>query len=166
MDPNQQNTNVNQPTVINTSKIPQSPPVQPAAATSDIKYAGFWVRMSALIIDIFIITVVLLLILFPLAKLGALGEEAKTGPVNISIGGSKGTAVNDKAGGMSSLVVDITLALVVLVYGVGTVSAMGATLCKKAMGIKVIDKEGNNPNVLKAFLRSLSKFILAPLLFG
>lgn len=168
MDPNQVPPNVVQTPV----SIPPPPQQSVYVQTSNpnpvniTKYASFWVRLTAFVIDVVVMLFLIMIIIFPLSKLGLLGQATQAGPVNVIYGSSSGTSVNGQTGGISSLIADIVFLLVVLGYGTVAIASAGATLGKKAVGIKVIDKEGNKPNVLKAFLRSLSKFILAPFIFG
>lgn len=170
IDLNQQNPTVVQqpvtgsPTQVNPQQQPN--PLQESLVTGNIKYAGFWIRLTAFIIDVFVIMFLLLIIIGLLAKLGALGQEARTGPVQVVVGGPSGTSVNGKTGGMPSSVVDIALLLTILAYGTGTIASTGTTIGKKLHGIKVINKEGKKPKLFKAFLRSSTKFLLAPFLFG
>jgi uncharacterized RDD family membrane protein YckC len=103
-----------------------------AAAGVSTAYAGFWPRFIALLIDGIILSVVGSII-------GAIfGESPGQGGV--------GTGV--------SLILGIA-------YYAYTFSQWGQSIGAKALGLKVIDANGNNPSVGQAIIRTLMSYVSA-----
>jgi uncharacterized RDD family membrane protein YckC len=104
-----------------------------AAATGvGVTYAGFWPRFVALLIDGII--------------LGIIG-----GVISAIFGESPGEA---GAGTGVGLIINI-------VYFTVTLSQWGQTLGGKALGIKVVDANGQMPSVGAAVIRSLMAYVSA-----
>ncbi|MCX7025119.1 MAG: RDD family protein [Spirochaetes bacterium] len=120
---------------------------EPEAATVELRYAGFWMRFGATLIDAFLIYVAVAIpsaILFGLTS-AVLGVS--------SISGS----------GVRLMVTNIlTLILVVgswLYFALLESSSGQATLGKKALGMKVTDDRGERISFGKASVRFWSKWV-------
>lgn len=120
-------------------------------------YAGFWIRFVAYIIDMILLGAVISIIVFPL--MGALGYGA----------------YGQMSGG--EMTEDDTAGLISMIYGAGAViqiiqlvawwlysallesSAKQATVGKMALGLKVVDKNGERLSFGTATLRYIGKII-------
>lgn len=133
------------------NQTPQTNPTPPAAApaapatasATGVRYAGFWIRFVAAIIDIVVVGVVTrpLSILTPSVNSGSLysGSSAYTG---------------------TAFFVNLITWAITIAYGALMISSSWqATLGKKALGLKVTDVNGNRLTPGKAFLREGSKII-------
>jgi uncharacterized RDD family membrane protein YckC len=111
-----------------------------AAGGGELRYAGFWARVAALIVDNAIVA------LFGLA---------------LVIGASS-------AGDAAALGAMVVCALVVLLYWpLLECSAWQATLGKQLLGIQVTDLEGGRLSFVRSLLRNLAKIVsLIPLCIG
>jgi uncharacterized RDD family membrane protein YckC len=120
------------------------------------RYAGFWIRFVAVIIDAVILTVAELIIDIPLALVVGAGSAG------VVTGGSISSLPAILAAqGVLTL---INLALGVA-YEVYFISSRGATLGKMALGLKVIRADGGPVSVGVAFGRYFAK-ILSGLILG
>lgn len=121
------------------------------------QYAGFWLRLVALIIDVLIIAFLESIIFIPL--LVALG---------FSFFGSSELDMED-SGSIVGLIVGIVAAagaywilattIQILYFSFMESSKNQATIGKMAVGIKVTDMNGDRLDFTKAFLRNLCKLI-------
>jgi len=124
------------------------------------KYAGFWLRFVAYIIDYIILYVISGFIIIPL--LAAVG---------LSVGASTdGFDFNSMSDGdimaMASSIVGaifagglITLVLNILYYALMEASKYQATVGKIALGLKVTDSSGGKIDFMKALIRQLGKIV-------
>ncbi|HSX48085.1 MAG TPA: RDD family protein [Candidatus Nanoarchaeia archaeon] len=144
MEPNQ--TPQTNPAPPAPTAAPVSAPV--AAAASDVKYAGFWIRFVAAVIDSIAVGVVTT----PLQRLFSTGS---TGPINSATTAYSGTDL---------MLVILSWAITLTYYALLTSSSWQATLGKKALGLKVTDVAGNRLTPGKAFLREGAKIISAAVL--
>jgi len=124
---------------MNETPMQENPPhaaqveVMPQAGTvAEPRYAGFWIRFVAAIIDSFIVGVVNALV----TSIIILNAPADSGKAQI-----------------------VGLALGLLYYAYLESSSSQATLGKRAMGIKVTDVEGHRITFGKAALRYVSKIV-------
>ncbi len=122
------------------------------------QYAGFWLRLVALIIDVLIIAFLESIIFIPL--LVALG---------FSFFGSASELDMEDSGSIVGLIVGIVAAagaywilattIQILYFSFMESSKNQATIGKMAVGIKVTDMNGDRLDFTKAFLRNLCKLI-------
>jgi len=110
-----------------------------------IKYAGFWVRYAASLIDGMIIIIpmfILGLLVFALVSIGGLGSEG------------------------SGIFLRLFVPVLIWIYFIVMTKNYGATLGKRAMGIKVISDKSENLSWGQVVLReTLGKFISAIILY-
>ncbi len=139
---------------------PVTQPPPPSSASQQQTYAGFWLRLTALFIDILVIAIALLIIIMPLSKLGILGESARQGPVLIEVG--QKTTVNGQSG-TASTVVETIIAVLLLASIIGN-AFFGTTVGKKILGLKIVDDQNNKPKPIKLIIRSVVKILLSTIL--
>lgn len=124
----------------------------------DTPYAGFWLRLVALIIDAIVISIIEFVVFVPLLSalglgfIGAMSEMDTEEPGNIV---GLVAAVVAAAGAYWIL----AKAIQILYYSIMESSNSQATLGKMAMGIKVTDMQGGRLDFTRAFLRNLCKLI-------
>jgi uncharacterized RDD family membrane protein YckC len=124
---------------------PPPPSWDQAAASGPVRYAGFWLRLVALIIDGFIVNIVAALIGFVLGVgVGATG------------GGTEDAQI---AGGL------IGFLLGLLYFALLESSSAQATLGKMALGLKVTKGDGSRISFGRAIGRYLAKIISGIILF-
>jgi uncharacterized RDD family membrane protein YckC len=121
-------------------------------------YAGFWLRLVALIIDAIVVSIVEFVVFVPL--LSALG---------LGFIGAMSEMDTDEPGNMVGLVAAVVAAagaywilataIQILYFSIMESSNSQATLGKMAMGIKVTDMQGGRLDFTRAFLRNLCKLI-------
>ncbi len=114
---------------------PSTPDKKPVVT---IQYAGFWIRFAAAFIDYMIVNAVVgvirMLTIIPIMFIGRLGYSFSSIPV------------------MSTLIESLFPILIYLWLFTGL---KGKTIGKMAMGIKVIDAQGNKPDLGCAALREI-----------
>lgn len=118
---------------------------------TQMKYAGFWFRVIAAIVDVIISQIARIIIVFPLAF--ALGASMA------------GTATNSEiqaAGEGLGMIIGILVHW--LYFTVSESSSWQATLGKKMFGLRVTDLDGNKIGFGKANGRYWSKIISALIL--
>jgi uncharacterized RDD family membrane protein YckC len=120
------------------------------------RYAGFWIRLVAFIIDAIILAVVGAIINIPLALIVGVGSAGIASSGNLS-----GLPAIFAAQG---LLVFIDLALGVA-YNVYFISSRGATLGKMALGLKVIRADGGPVSVGLAFGRYFAEILSGLILY-
>ena len=126
------------------------------------QYAGFWLRLGALIIDGIIIGIVQFIIIFPL--LGLMGLASFSALQNIdSENMSNEEAMAILPGLIGAAVVLWMASLVVqwLYYALMESSAKQATLGKMAVGIRVTDMNGGRISFMRATGRYFGKILSA-----
>jgi len=138
-----------------------------AAATADfppLRYAGFWLRLVAYIIDGIIVGSVFLIIFGFLAALTGIGSTLR----NIRPGEDPGDVVALLGVTVIFAVVGIALVGVWLYHALLESSSWQGTLGKKVMGLAVTDTEGRRISFGRASGRYFAKFVtnLIPLFIG
>jgi uncharacterized RDD family membrane protein YckC len=126
------------------AQLPLSPGAAPASAPTDAAvgvYAGFWKRFAAFILD-YIIVVVLAMMA------GAV--------IGLIYGVGAGAPTDDVASGLGAIAGFLVWWLY---YALMESSATQATLGKMALGIRVVDGEGNAVSFWRATGRNLSKLL-------
>lgn len=127
---------------------------------NQVKYAGFWLRFAAYIIDQFVIGIAGLIIAIPfIIGIVAFG-------INLSVM-NDASDFFDKGGlmmvgGIIGLIMLIALLSVImkwLYYALMESSKFGGTLGKMAVSIKVVDLEGNRISFARATGRYFSRII-------
>lgn len=130
---------------------------------SENKYAGFWLRFVAYIIDYIILYVINLIILVPIL-----------GMVGISMASSNFDMSTMSEGDAMAMVTTILMAVVagsiallvvqLLYYSIMESSKFQGTVGKIALGLKVTDVNGGKLNFVKALLRNLGKIVSGAIL--
>lgn len=122
-----------------------------SVADKGFKYAGFWIRLFAYIID-----TLLLLILFAIPVIFFKNRFAPEKVIERIEIGDMSMLLN-----ISFFLVTI---LIVIIFSIGyyivSWSKWGKTLGMKILGIKVVDRDGKNISMGKAFLRWLMGYFL------
>ncbi len=119
-----------------------------------MQYIGFWRRFAAFIIDVIVLGIV-------------------QAPINMVFGTSSSQVVQQGSNvstnvnsGISGVAALISLIISILYWIVLQHKLGGQTLGKKALGIKVIDAQGNVPSMMTLFLREVvGKMISSLILF-
>lgn len=127
---------------------------------SNTKYAGFWMRFGAYIIDYFVVQVLQSFVVLPfLAFLGfSLATQGFDFDFNAMEEEEVIAMVMAGISAISSLIL-ITVAIQVLYYSIMESSKYQGTLGKMALGIVVTDLNGNPVDFPKALLRNLAKIV-------
>lgn len=127
---------------------------------ADNKYAGFWLRFVAYIIDYIILYVISGFIIIPILGAVGLSVGASTDGFDMStmtegdmiaMASAIGGAIF--AGGL------ITLVITILYYTLMEASKYQATVGKLALGLKVTDSSGGKLDFGKALIRQLGKIV-------
>ena len=112
----------------------------------DLRYAGFWVRLLALVIDAIIISIVFMPILTVIFPTREVFSNYYTQP------GFRNTFVEDPATSVRGFVF--------MIYAILMLNYYGATLGKRLLGIKVVSENGKRPSILDLIIReSIGKFL-------
>ncbi len=128
----------------------------PEENKKEFRYAGFWLRFVAYLIDYLILQFAGFIVSLPFIGgivLSAVGLENRTGNDEMMFFGIAGIL------GMVFLLVTINLLLGWLYYAFMQSSKTQATLGKMALNLLVTDLEGNRISFGKATARYFSKFI-------
>jgi uncharacterized RDD family membrane protein YckC len=104
------------------------PPALPATYTDAIRYAGFWIRLVAYVIDTILVDIIILIAFFPVAVLMAARETLDGTPHDP---GLVGVAMNV-----------LTLVFTLLYYGLFTASKWQATPGKRLLGLHIVGTDG------------------------
>lgn len=120
--------------------------------------AGFWKRLAAIIIDSFIISMLMTPIityLYPQLPLilQDYNEAIAYGHQQIIMG------VANQLNGILRTLLPISLAIHVLYFSLQESSRYQATVGKRILGIKVVNREGKRLSLWQAITRSLAKLI-------
>ena len=129
------------------------------------QYAGFWLRLGALIIDGIILSVVQFIIVMP--ALGLMGLASFSELQNMDAENMSDEEALGIIGPMFGAVAVIWVAATVLqwlYFALMESSSKQATLGKMALGIKVTDMNGNRISFLRATGRYFGKLISAMIL--
>jgi uncharacterized RDD family membrane protein YckC len=124
------------------------------------RYAGFWIRFVALIIDAIILTVVGMIVGLPIRML--LGVSA----VSVAQTQDPNQVMAMLPAMMGMIGVSLLINLVVGVsYDVWFVSHKGGTIGKLALGLQIINLDGSRLSVGQAFGRYFAKILSAIILY-
>jgi uncharacterized RDD family membrane protein YckC len=118
---------------------------------SEPKYATFWSRLLAIIIDYFLVNLVLSLIIATVIVIGFADE----GPDIVERGDDLVRDLSESWGPAQLLL----LAGYWLYFALMHSSAWGATVGKRVLGLYVADEDGNRLSFWQASLRYLGKLI-------
>lgn len=127
---------------------------------ADSKYAGFWLRFVAFIIDSIILNIVQWIVILPILGAIGIGVGASTDGFDFA-SMSEGDAIAMVtaimgaifAGGMIGLVINV------LYYTLMEASKFQATIGKMALGLKVTDTNGAKIDFVKSLIRQIGKYI-------
>jgi len=127
---------------------------------SQVKYAGFWLRFAAYIIDQFVITIAGGVLAVPII-LGvvAFGLNIKDIHTPSDLFRHDGLLMVGGIIGMIVLAILISIVMKWLYYALMESSKFGGTLGKMAVNIKVVDMEGNPISFGRATGRYFSRII-------
>ncbi|MEM9896444.1 MAG: RDD family protein [Bacteroidota bacterium] len=127
---------------------------------SQEKYAGFWLRFVALLIDGIILYVISSFIFIPLLAAVGLSFGAMTDGFDINEL-SEGDIVTLATTFITAVAIGNVIGLVVrvLYYTFMESSKYQATVGKLALGLKVTDAQGQKLDFVKAFIRQLGKIV-------
>lgn len=130
---------------------------------SDNKYAGFWLRFVAYIIDYIILYVINLIIIAPV--LGIIGIGASSAAMDFG-SMTEGDALQMIQTILMAVVAGSIVLMVInlLYYTLMEASKFQGTVGKMALGLKVTDKDGNRLDFVKALLRNLGKIVSGAIL--
>ncbi len=127
---------------------------------ADSKYAGFWLRFVAYIIDAIILNILQWILILPLLGAVGLGIGATSDGFDFSSMTegdiiAMATAVMGVifAGGLIGIVVNI------LYFALMQSSKLQATVGKLALGLKVTDAKGGRIDLVKAIIREIGKIV-------
>lgn len=127
---------------------------------ADSKYAGFWLRFVAYIIDYIILYVISAFVIIPILGAVGLSVGATTNGFDFSTmteGDIMAMATTIAgaifAGGMITMVINI------LYYTLMEASKYQGTVGKIALGLKVTDTGGKKLDFVKALIRQLGKIV-------
>lgn len=125
-------------------------------------YAGFWMRLVAAVIDGVLIGIVNLIILVPFLGLVGLTAAARASDVDM---GSEGAGLMIAL--LSTYLISMLAVAVAgwLYFALMESSARGATLGKMALGLRVVDLNGNRIGFGRATGRYFGKIISSAILF-
>jgi uncharacterized RDD family membrane protein YckC len=142
--------------------------IDSAATLTAVNHAGFGQRLVAWIIDVVIIWVVQTIVITPILAAAGLGIAAEAQNL-------EGLSPDEQlaaAGGLLATVMAtagtvmlVSWSIQILYYTFMESSKAQASVGKMAMGIKVVDTDGNRISIGKAFLRSFGKIISAVIIF-
>jgi len=131
---------------------------------SDSKYAGFWLRFVAYIIDYLILYVINLIILVPI--MGMVGLGVSSGGFDMAAMSEGDVVQMIKTVLMAVVAGSVVMMIVNLIYfTVMESSKFQGTVGKIALGLKVTDANGGKLDLVKAFLRNLGKIVSGIILF-
>jgi len=118
-----------------------------------MKYAGFWIRFVAWLIDYAVLSVMIFVLTFFFGIV-----------IGLALGSSGDLSGGETIGVLNFLGFSLGIIVQWLYYAIMESSSKQATLGKMAVGIKVIDLEGNRISFGRATARSFAK-ILSGLIF-
>ncbi len=127
---------------------------------ADSKYAGFWLRFVAFLIDTVLLNIVQWIIILPILGAVGLGIGASTDGFDFA-SMSEGDAIAMVtaimgaifAGGLIGIVVNV------LYFTLMEASKFQATVGKMALGLKVTDTNGGRIDFVKSLLRQIGKYV-------
>lgn len=133
---------------------------QNASENKSIEYVGFWIRVSAAIIDVIILGIIggiiqLVIVFSGLFGAGLLSQEP-----------------GEPSAAAGTLIIVTTLAMILVIiaiqiaYFVGLTGAYGATVGKMILGLKVVDTNGQKIGFGKVALREIVGKWISGLVLG
>lgn len=138
-------------------------PLEVGSTVASLEYAGFWMRFGAAFIDWAILSVLGLFLIPIMYLFGVIGALFGAG-LGALVGGSEGAAVS--AFGAAFLIVFLVGMLTNwLYYALMERSKLQGTLGKMALGIIVVDENGQRITFDRATRRYFSKYLSALILF-
>lgn len=128
---------------------------------ADSKYAGFWLRFVAYIIDYIILYVISGFVIVPLLAAVGISFGAATGGFSDFSQMTEGDMIAVATAFVTAIFAGsiITLVINVLYYTLMESSKYQATVGKIALGLKVTDMNGNKLDFVKALIRQIGKFV-------
>jgi uncharacterized RDD family membrane protein YckC len=139
----------------------------PAAASATV-YATFGQRLLALIIDGIIISIVYFVILTPIITVLGFGIASEAQNLDSMTEEEATSAAMGMAGGIIAAVGTAILAVYaiqLLYYSIMESSKYQGSVGKIAMGIKVVDLNGNRVSFGTAFIRAIGKLISGMIMY-
>jgi uncharacterized RDD family membrane protein YckC len=139
----------------------------PTAASATV-YATFGQRFLALIIDAIIISVVYFAILTPIITVLGLGIASKAQNMESMTEDEAASAAMGMAGGIIAAIGTAFLAVYaiqLLYYSIMESSKYQGSVGKIALGIKVVDLNGNRVSFGTAFVRAIGKLISGMIMY-
>ena len=132
---------------------------------SDNKYAGFWLRFVAYIIDVIVIQIIQSFLIIPILGIIGFGFASQGFDFNLDRMSDEDAMafIFAMISAISTLVL-IAYALEILYFSIMEASKYQGTLGKMALGLKVTDMNGQPLDFPKALLRNLGKIISGMLL--
>lgn len=124
----------------------------------DTPYAGFWLRLVALIIDAIVISIIEFVVFVPLLSALGLGFISTLSDMDTEEPGNMVALIAAVVAAAGAYWI-LAKAIQILYYSIMESSNSQATLGKMAMGIKVTDTQGGRLDFTRAFLRNLCKLI-------
>ncbi len=122
-----------------------------ALASPLADYAGFWLRFLAYMIDSIVMSIVLFMVLIPIAIVFGVAAAATDGDLNLSLEGLEAPLMGLYYAG--------TISMQWLYEALLTASSRQGTLGKMALGLIVTDLEGNRISFGRATGRFFSKLV-------
>lgn len=137
--------------------------LQAEPTDTSLKYAGFWMRFAAAFIDWAILSVLGLFFIPLLYLLGIIGALFGAG-FGALVGGSEGAAVSAIGAGFFIILL-VGLLANWLYYALMERSKLQGTLGKMALGIIVVDENGQRITFDRATRRYFAKYLSAIIIF-
>lgn len=129
------------------------------------KYAGFWLRFVAYLVDYIVIQIAQSFIILPILAFMGITFFSAGGNYNLdSMSEEEAFAMAAAFISAISTAAFLSYILQVLYFSIMESSKYQATLGKLALGLKVTDMNGKRLDFAKAFLRNIAKIISALLL--
>lgn len=126
---------------------------------SSTKYAGFWLRFVAYIIDNIIIQIIQSFVIIPVLGVMGIGFASASAFDWDDISGAETVGMLIAFISAMSALVIVSLIIQVLYYALMESSKNKATLGKMALGLEVVDMDGKKLDFGKALIRQLGKII-------
>lgn len=127
---------------------------------SNSKYAGFWLRFVAYIIDYIIVQILQSFVILPFLAILGFSIAAQGFDFNFdSLSEEEIFALAAALISSISTLILVTTAIQVLYYSIMEASKFQATLGKMALGLKVTDMNGQPIDFPKSLLRNLAKIV-------
>ena len=133
--------------------LPLPPP--PSAVRPSIVFGGFWLRLLALVIDYFVVSFAIGLVVSVFSVPTGVPDSFQLDPANPGIWLDQIAGQIDTAALLRYNL--LTAALTCLYHAVLVASPLQATLGKLAVGLKVVGPDGGRVSLLRAVARHLSR---------